>query len=332
MSSLVVINATCSTSFFGARLRIKLKGYRGQWPPSLYLQRQSLHGNRVARRTSHSEPSATKWELAGQVVYAMSVGGIETCFQLPQFDCNLDIGRCPPGAVGKSQLLLTHAHIDHAAGLAYYVSMRAMNKLPPPKVYCPKPVAPKLKEILHSWSELDSSADRCEVRGLEPGERINLGGDRFAVTFSAVHRVPTLGYALHRTKRKLKPELHGLDGPTIAARVRAGQEVHQEQVSCELCFCGDTTAEVIEREPMVRTARLLMIECTFVGDEQDRNWAEAGGHVHLDALAERAHLLENEAILLTHFSRRYPPEQIREAVQKRLPASLLDRVHLLLEM
>ena len=270
-------------------------------------------------------------ELAGHRIEALSVGGIETCFQIPAFDCCLDIGRCPPGAVSRRRLFLTHAHMDHAAGLPYFVSMRAMHHLPPPVVYCPSGVRAKLQTILDTWSDLDSEASRCQLLGLEPGAHIPLGGNREARTFRSSHRVETLGYCLYSLRRKLKPALHGLDGPALAAKARAGESIHFIEPVPEICFPGDTGIKVVDREAMVRTARLLLLECTFVGERPGRRWARSGGHIHLDDIAERAELFENEAILLTHFSRRYRPEEIRDAINARIPPRLRSRVHLLLE-
>jgi ribonuclease Z len=88
---------------------------------------------------------------------------------------------------------------------------------------------------------------------------------------------------------------------------------------------------VVESEPTVTTARLLLLECTFIGHDVRPEVARSGGHIHLDDLAERASLFQNEAILLTHFSRRHRPEDIRDAVKQRLPRTLAERVHLLLE-
>ncbi len=269
-------------------------------------------------------------DLAGHVLDAHSVGGIETCFQIASFDVNLDIGRCPEGAVARRTLLLSHAHIDHAAGLPYFVSMRAMRRLPPPRIFCPAGVRDRLAQLLAVWSGLDADAERCELVGLSPGDRVPLGSDRSAVAFRACHRVETLGYCLIQRRRRLRPEYRGLDGPAIAAAVARGEAVHDPIEVPEICFAGDTSAEVVEREALVRTARLLLLECTFVGDGPEREWARAGGHVHLDDLAERADLFENEAILLTHFSKRYPPSFIEDAVRRRLPKGLSERVHLLL--
>ena len=59
--------------------------------------------------------------------------------------------------------------------------------------------------------------------------------------------------------------------------------------------------------------------------------ARGSGHIHLDELIERADLLQNEAILLTHFSARYSDQQIVAALDRRMPKHLRERVTPLLQ-
>lgn len=268
--------------------------------------------------------------LAGHVIRAISIGGIETCFEVPGFDVCLDIGRCPPGVERRGTLLLTHGHIDHAAGLPYYVSMRSLMKHGRPRVYCPRSAHPHLEAILTAWTRLQADTDRCQLIAVDPGDQIPLAADACARTFASPHRIDCIGYTLFRRIRKLRPDLIGLPGEAIGARARAGEVVHEIQERAEICFPGDTRIDVVEREPMVRTARVLLLECTFMEDRVSPATAHAGGHIHLDDIAAHADLFENEAVVLTHFSRRYRPEEIREAVERRLPAALRARVHLLL--
>src|SRR5262245_62015609 len=108
----------------------------------------------LARGRGACEKRRVELTLAGYTIRALSIGGIETCFEVPAFDVLLDIGRCPPGSERRSTLLLTHAHIDHAAGLPYFISMRALVKHPAPRVFCPEPAHPHLSRILESWVEL----------------------------------------------------------------------------------------------------------------------------------------------------------------------------------
>ena len=269
-------------------------------------------------------------DVGGLKIKAFSVGGVETCFQVPQFDVCLDIGRCPPGAERRPVLLLTHAHIDHAAGLPYYVSMRGLSNMTPPRVYCPAADRDGLQAILDGWSKLQADSDRCRLIGVKPGDEIALPRDHVARAYRSPHRISTVGYTIYARRKKLKPELHGLDGPQIAARARAGESVNDIVVTPELSFPGDTRIEVVDNEASVRQARVLLLECTFVGPDVTVDKARRSGHVHLDQIAERADLFDNEHIVLTHFSRRHAPQHIRQQVEERLPASLRSRIHLLI--
>src|SRR5262245_20341163 len=182
--------------------------------------------------------------VGGLHLEALSVGGIETCYQIPAFDACLDIGRCPHDAIRQRNLLLTHAHIDHAAGLPYYISMRGMTGQPPPRVYAPARSHEALAEILALWSRLQADTERCTFTALSAGDEVPLKGG-YARAFASPHRIDTLGYTLFQRVRKLKPELVGVEGAEIARRVQAGEEVHQIIDRAELCFPGDTKIEVV---------------------------------------------------------------------------------------
>jgi ribonuclease Z len=268
--------------------------------------------------------------LAGLEIKALSVGGIETSYQIPAFDACLDIGRCPPSAIRMSTLLLTHGHIDHAAGLPYYISMRGMMRHSPPRIYCPAPAYEPIAKILSAWTELQADTDRCKLIAVEPGAVIPLKGDKVARAFSSPHRIDCIGYTLYSHVRKLKSELVGLSQEQIADRARAGENVQTVEERAEICFPGDTRIDVIEREPSTTIARVLILECTFVGPSVEVKKARRGGHVHLDEIAERASLFKNEVLLLTHFSRRHSTEEIEREVKAKFPEDLRSRVRLLL--
>ncbi|MEM7678948.1 MAG: MBL fold metallo-hydrolase, partial [Myxococcota bacterium] len=149
-------------------------------------------------------------QLGGLNINAHSIGGVETCFQVPDFDICLDIGRCPTGAEKRSVLLLTHAHIDHAAGLPYYVSIRSLMNLRPPRIFCPSHDRDALQAILNAWTKLQADSDRCQLNGVKPGDEIRLPRGHVARTFRSPHRISTVGYTVYSHRKKLKAELHGL--------------------------------------------------------------------------------------------------------------------------
>jgi ribonuclease Z len=190
---------------------------------------------------------------------------------------------------------------------------------------------PAIRRVLSAWEALQADTDRATLHGVSPGDEWSLKGDAIARAFRAPHRIACVGYTILRRVRKLKPELAGMPETEIASRSRRGEEVQDVIERPEICFPGDTRIEVVDQEPSVTKARVLLLECTFIGPDVSPRIAHEGGHVHLDDIAERADKFENEAILLTHFSRRHRPEDIKDQVNKKLPEKLRQRVQLLLE-
>ncbi len=268
-------------------------------------------------------------DLCGHEIHAHSQGGIETCYIIPGYDVLLDIGRCPPKAERQPTLLLSHAHIDHAAGLPYYVSLRSMVGAAAPRVYCPRASQAELQNILEAWSRLQADANECTLEGIKGGDEISLTKNAFARAFDVPHRIASVGYTIYSRKKKLLPELEHLSQAEIGAKAKAGEVVASEVTEPEITYCGDTRIEVLDREPSVLKAKVLLLECTFVDEDVPPEKARKGGHIHLNHLAEHAERFENEAIVLTHFSRRYSRSRIEARMKAKLPKSFTDRLHLL---
>jgi ribonuclease Z len=264
--------------------------------------------------------------LVGTEVEAVSVGGLETCIELPGWNLAFDIGRCPPTAVRRERVLFTHAHMDHAGGIATHAATRDLLGMRPPTYWVPRENHAGFVRLLDAWRGLDRSDIPCNVVACGPGDRIDLGANRWAHPFRSPHRVPCQGYALGQIRKKLRPELTGVAGEEIHRRRLAGEDVSVEVESVEVAFTGDTMIEVVDREPLVRTARLLIIEVTFLDERVPVEAARSKGHVHLDEIIARADRFENEALLFTHFSARYSADDIRRILDARLPRSLRERV------
>ena len=259
-------------------------------------------------------------------VDAISVGGLETCIQLPAWNLAFDIGRCPPRAVQQSRILCTHAHMDHLGGIAIYAATRDLIGLPTPTIWVPAENHADVLALFDVWRRLDQSDLPVNVHPCSPGDRIELGPNRFAVPFRSPHRIRCQGYALMSTRRRLAGAYAGLPQAQIRERRLAGEDVSEAVDTVEIAFTGDSLIEVVEREPAVRTARLLIMEVTFLDQRVPVQKARSSGHIHLDEVIERAHLFENESILFTHFSARYAAADVRRILDDRLPPSLRDRV------
>src|ERR1700753_2798344 len=84
-------------------------------------------------------------------VVGYSVAGEESVIQVPELNVNFDIGKCPRPALTADYCLLTHGHIDHSAGIPYYLSQRFFQGMKPGTILCPAKIAKPLSAIIPSW-------------------------------------------------------------------------------------------------------------------------------------------------------------------------------------
>ena len=264
--------------------------------------------------------------VAGFEVRGLSSGGIETCIDLPGLGVAFDVGRAPEVAIARGTVLFTHAHMDHMGGVAYHCALRALRRLPPPTYVIGRENAAAFRDLFDAWRRLDRSTLEHRVVEIAPGEELQLSPRLLARPFRALHRAPCQGYALIERKQRLRAEFAHQDGQALRAARESGTTITDAVETPLVAFCGDTLIEVVEREEVVRTARLLILECTFLDARVSVAQSREKGHVHLEEVCERADLFQNEVLLLTHFSSRYASGDVRRILAARLPASLRDRV------
>jgi ribonuclease Z len=265
--------------------------------------------------------------LAGTAVRGISIGGVETCIQLPGLDLCFDIGRAPRSAVYRSRVAFTHAHLDHMGGIAMHMATRALTALEPPTYLVPAANLPALQDLLKAWRRLDRSRLPCTLVPMEPGSVFPLAPDLELRAFPTQHTVPSLGYAVFSSKQKLLPSFHGLPGKELQRLRLAGEAITERVQTCDVAFSGDSCIDAIAAQPWLYRARLLILEATFIDDRVSVEACRGKGHVHLDEIIAQAERFENQAILLTHFSARYTLTEIRAILDERLPPSLRERVH-----
>ena len=69
----------------------------------------------------------------------------------------LDLGRGADAAIGVSNVFITHAHLDHAAGIAFYAGQRQLHRMTGGRVWVPAEAADGFREILRVWERLTST-------------------------------------------------------------------------------------------------------------------------------------------------------------------------------
>jgi len=260
-----------------------------------------------------------------------SRAGHETFFRIRDLGVALDIGRCPDLLVSMDHVFITHTHLDHSAGIAFYAGQRRLQQLDAGTIYVPAEVAGDVRELLVVQGRLTGAEILNAVRivGLSAGDEVRFGRNHLVRAHAASHRVAARGYELVEVRHHLRADLGGLDGDAIAKLKREGVPIDETYYRSLLFYTGDTDRALLETCPALFQAEVLLIECSFLSDgHQDR--AVKYRHIHIDDIADFADRFENELIVLTHFSRRYDNEDVRREVRRRLPRALHDRIRLAL--
>jgi len=81
-------------------------------------------------------------------IIGYSVAAEETVVAMPQLDVCFDIGKAPNQIVPINNILLTHGHMDHAAGIAYYLSHRNFCGQSPGTILAPHNLLGPIREII----------------------------------------------------------------------------------------------------------------------------------------------------------------------------------------
>jgi ribonuclease Z len=258
-----------------------------------------------------------------------SRAGHETVFRIRDLGVALDIGRCPDMVVSMPHVFITHAHLDHAAGIPFYAGQRRLQKLDGGTIYVPGEAADDVRALLAIQEKLTGAEFEVDVRGLAAGDEVRFGRTHLVRAHTAPHRVAARGYEFIERRHHLRQEFADATREEIARLRRERVQVDEEYLRSILFYTGDTDRGILEKGDAVFKSEVLMIECSFVLDgHQDR--AAKYRHIHVDDLADFAERFENQLIILTHFSRRYSREEIRDTVRRRLPAVLRERIRLAL--
>ncbi|MEW6251997.1 MAG: MBL fold metallo-hydrolase [Planctomycetota bacterium] len=262
-----------------------------------------------------------------------SLAGEETYIVAPELNLAFDMGRAQRDVVAVDHVFLTHGHMDHAAGIAYYFSQRMFIDNRPGHLYVPEPLGDPVRRLLRVWADIDGHEPPAHIHPVQAGVDVPLRRDLVVRPFEVNHpcrrhdrsTIRALGFAAVEVRQKLIPEYQALTGPQIVELKRQGVQITRRLEIPLVAYCGDTAAGSYLELDHVRNAKVLLLECTFVEpDHLER--ARAGYHMHVSDLPAWLPRLNNERIVLIHLSRRTAPSLARQVLRREVGDEFGERI------
>ena len=267
----------------------------------------------------------------GQIhVIGYSVAGEESLVQIPELNVCFDIGRCPQFALTSNVVCLSHGHMDHVAGLPYYLSQRFFQGMKPGIILLPKDLEEPVETLLHCWRQIERQATPYTLVGMNPNDVYPVRKDLIIRAVATHHGGGSLGFCLINVREKLKPEYIGLTGPELVEIKNKGIEIQYRLEVPVVTYLGDTAMGEVFDHPDVKNAEVLITECTFF-EADHKSKAKAGRHLHLDHFVEAMANLKNRDVVLTHISRRTGVRRARSLLKRRLGEERMQHVHILMD-
>jgi len=263
-------------------------------------------------------------------IIGYSVAGEETVVAIPQLDVCFDIGKAPDQIIPINHILLTHGHMDHAAGLAYYLSHRNFCGMSPGTILAPPNLLQPIKEIINAWGRLDGNKVPANLIGVKAGDEYQIKPNLIARVFPTKHSKGSIGFSVIEKRKKLKTEYNKLTGPQIVELKKQGIEIDYPLEIPIVSYIGDTQYVDFSQLNYIAESKILIAECTFYEDEHSGR-AEAGKHMHIEEFTKLLKNLQNKHIVITHTTLRTPMHEIRKILKNALPKDQYEKVILFMD-
>lgn len=263
-------------------------------------------------------------------VQGMSTAGETTCIQIPELDVCFDMGECPRFSLPSKWVAISHGHMDHVGGLAYWCSQRRFQGMGTGKIVCDARIAGSVKRMMDGFVDLEQQRTPYEVYPLEPEHQIEVKPNIWLRGFPTEHTAPSFGYTLVERRSKLKPELVNLPQEKLREMKDRGIDITYTLEIPLVAYLGDTAPGPHLVREDVRKAEIIICECTFFEPEH-RERAKIGMHLHITDIAEWLPVLECKALILVHISRRTHLGFARQELTRLVGEERAARVHLLMD-
>lgn len=263
-------------------------------------------------------------------VQGVSIAGEASCVQVPELDVCFDMGNAPRALLSSKFVAVSHGHMDHVGGLAYYCSQRNFQGMGVGAIVCDERIARAVKRMMAGFVELEQKETPFEIIALEPEQEHEIKNNIFLRGFPVEHAGPTFAYTIIERRSKLKEEYTGFPQEKLRELKERGEEITRILEVPLVAYFGDTLPGPWLLREDVRKAQIVVCECTFVEpDHKER--AKVGRHMHLDDIIEWAPLLECDKLVLTHLSRRSNIGIARKQLRAALKHDTVEKIEFLMD-
>ncbi len=263
-------------------------------------------------------------------IQGYSVAGEATTINIPEMDVCFDMGMAPRSALAAKFCALSHGHMDHVGGLAYWCSQRNFQGMGPGTIVCDARIESDVRGMMDGFQSLERQKTPYELIPLEHEQEIQIKNNIMLRAFHTEHTAPSMGYVIIEKRTKLKEHLVGLPQEKLRDMKHKGEEIVNHLEVPLLAYTGDTLPGVHLLRDDVRKAQIIISECTFF-EPSHKDRAKIGMHMHVDDLVEWLKVIKCEHMVVVHLSRRTHLGQARKQLVEQAGKELTSKVHFLMD-